>query len=238
MGVIIAEQLYCSAGWLTSNNGNKGIYSIRATYVSDLVVPDLVNTLCGDLDRKRQLCRSRSPLCRLPRPTLNNPESQNPYFIMAQGSKVHKNPREIVTTSKLCYRYVCNIRYIFLNLDPFIYALFQHVFLFQHVDEENSYLCGYLKIKGLTEEFPTLTTFFDGEIISKKYPFLTRKWDADEDVDKKHWVGIYLKNITEVELFFLGYAYHNGLILFFRANLTHFASTPKHLILIPLITMH
>ncbi|GFG36489.1 hypothetical protein Cfor_11827 [Coptotermes formosanus] len=57
----------------------------------------------------------------------------------------------------------------------------------QHVDEENSYLCGYLKIKGLTEEFPTLTTFFDGEIISKKYPFLTRKWDADEDVDKKHW---------------------------------------------------
>ncbi|CAG5101202.1 Similar to Gid4: Glucose-induced degradation protein 4 homolog (Mus musculus) [Cotesia congregata] len=42
----------------------------------------------------------------------------------------------------------------------------------QHVDEENSYLCGYLKIKGLTEEFPTLTTFFDGEIISKKYPLL------------------------------------------------------------------
>lgn len=61
----------------------------------------------------------------------------------------------------------------------------------QHVDEENSYLCGYLKIKGLTEEFPTLTTFFDGEIISAKYPFLTRKWDADEDVDRKHWVCYY-----------------------------------------------
>lgn len=61
--------------------------------------------------------------------------------------------------------------------------------LLQHVDEENSYLCGYLKIKGLTEEFPTLTTFFDGEIISAKYPFLTRKWDADEDVDRKHWVS-------------------------------------------------
>ncbi|KAL1422978.1 hypothetical protein MTO96_021570 [Rhipicephalus appendiculatus] len=57
----------------------------------------------------------------------------------------------------------------------------------QHVDEANSYLCGYLKIKGLTEEYPTLTTFFDGEIISEKYPFLTRKWDADEEVDKKHW---------------------------------------------------
>ncbi len=54
---------------------------------------------------------------------------------------------------------------------------------------EKAYLCGYLKISGLTEEFPTLTTFFDGEIISKKHPFLTRKWDADEDVDRKHWVS-------------------------------------------------
>uniref|UniRef100_A0A8I6AAM6 GID complex subunit 4 n=1 Tax=Rattus norvegicus TaxID=10116 RepID=A0A8I6AAM6_RAT len=69
----------------------------------------------------------------------------------------------------------------------------------QHVDTGNSYLCGYLKIKanrslGLTAspsicqlEYPTLTTFFEGEIISKKHPFLTRKWDADEDVDRKHW---------------------------------------------------
>ena len=64
------------------------------------------------------------------------------------------------------------------------------VFCLQHVDHANSYLCGYLKIKGLTEEFPTLTTFFDGEIISKKHPFLTRKWDADEDVDRKHWVRV------------------------------------------------
>lgn len=57
----------------------------------------------------------------------------------------------------------------------------------QHVDEENAYLCGYLKIKNLTDEYPEMVTFFDGEIISEKHPFLTRKWDADEDVDKKHW---------------------------------------------------
>ncbi|RNA41039.1 glucose-induced degradation 4 -like protein [Brachionus plicatilis] len=57
----------------------------------------------------------------------------------------------------------------------------------QQVDIENSYLCGFLKIKGLTDEYPTLTTFFDAEIISKKHPFLTRKWDADEEVDRKHW---------------------------------------------------
>ncbi|KAG7263022.1 hypothetical protein CRUP_016797 [Coryphaenoides rupestris] len=56
-----------------------------------------------------------------------------------------------------------------------------------HVTTEDSFLCGYLKIKGLTEEYPTLTTFFAGEIISRKRPFLTRKWDADEDVDRKHW---------------------------------------------------
>ena len=65
-------------------------------------------------------------------------------------------------------------------------------------------MCGYLKIHGLTEvrsslasgkstifmsmkEYPTLTTFFEGEIISERYPFLTRKWDASEEVDKKHW---------------------------------------------------
>jgi len=59
--------------------------------------------------------------------------------------------------------------------------------VFHHVDLERSYICGYLLIRGLTDEFPTLSTFFDGEIISKRYPFLTRKWEADEDVDRRHW---------------------------------------------------
>ncbi|EDV28268.1 uncharacterized protein TRIADDRAFT_53720 [Trichoplax adhaerens] len=59
--------------------------------------------------------------------------------------------------------------------------------ILQNVDMENSFICGYLTIKNLTDEYPYLTTFFDGEIIGKKYPFHTRKWDADEDVDRKHW---------------------------------------------------
>ncbi|XP_056153101.1 glucose-induced degradation protein 4 homolog isoform X2 [Lampris incognitus] len=53
---------------------------------------------------------------------------------------------------------------------------------------------GHQKSKGnsydvevVLQEYPTLTTFFAGEIISRKRPFLTRKWDADEDVDRKHW---------------------------------------------------
>ena len=68
---------------------------------------------------------------------------------------------------------------------------------FQHVDEEAAYLCGYLKIKNLTDEYPEMVTFFDGEIISEKHPFLTRKWDADEDVDKKHWVEASVTQFPE-----------------------------------------
>ena len=77
--------------------------------------------------------------------------------------------------------------------------------ILQYVNIEECYLCGYLKIKGLTEEYPTLTTFFDGEIISQKHPFLTRKWEADEDVDRKHWVRnnnvFILKMVTSTHFF-------------------------------------
>lgn len=90
----------------------------------------------------------------------------------------------------------------------------------QHVDEENSYLCGYLKIKGLTEEFPTLTTFFDGEIISKRFPFLTRKWDADEDVDKKHWVYVYFFTVHIAILI-------DMFLANFRASFCHFINMQK-----------
>lgn len=39
----------------------------------------------------------------------------------------------------------------------------------QHVNLTESTLCGYLHIKGLTEEYPELTTFFDAEVsISQK----------------------------------------------------------------------
>lgn len=98
----------------------------------------------------------------------------------------------------------------------------------QHVDEENSYLCGYLQINGLTDEYPTLTTFFDGEIISQKYPFLTRKWDADEDVDKKHWVNsniLYFRKSVVLLVF----------INIFRANLLLLVNMQRHLIQIILI---
>ena len=58
------------------------------------------------------------------------------------------------------------------------------------VDLENAFLCGFLKIKKLTKEFPELTTYFDGEIICRKHPFATKKWEADEETDRKHWVSV------------------------------------------------
>ncbi|KAL2006124.1 hypothetical protein VTN00DRAFT_9778 [Thermoascus crustaceus] len=59
----------------------------------------------------------------------------------------------------------------------------------KHVDMAESYLCGYLRIQGLTEDHPTLTTFFEGEMIGPKYGFQTRHeaWGATEKIDMHHW---------------------------------------------------
>ena len=74
-----------------------------------------------------------------------------------------------------------------------------------------SFLCGYLRIQGmvaincvspmlltiadtgpflgLTEDHPTLTTYFEGEIIGSKYTFLTQHqdWGSTDKVDLQHW---------------------------------------------------
>ena len=62
------------------------------------------------------------------------------------------------------------------------YAVEVHI---QHVDIKNEALSGYLKIAGLTDEFPELTTFFEGEIVGHRHSFLTQKWDADETTDRE-----------------------------------------------------
>ncbi|KAF9646371.1 hypothetical protein BDM02DRAFT_3099876 [Thelephora ganbajun] len=55
------------------------------------------------------------------------------------------------------------------------------------VDFSSSFLCGYLRIRGLTEDWPELTTYFDAEIIGSRYGFLTRNWGATEQEDMVHW---------------------------------------------------
>ncbi|GAB7350923.1 hypothetical protein MBLNU459_g1434t1 [Dothideomycetes sp. NU459] len=57
------------------------------------------------------------------------------------------------------------------------------------VDMEESFLCGYLRIQGLTDDHPTLTTYFEGEIIGTKHSFKTAhpEWGSTEKVDMQHW---------------------------------------------------
>lgn len=77
----------------------------------------------------------------------------------------------------------------------------------KHVDLRESFLCGYLKIQGtllvfshpfsypiltgtgLTDDHPTLTTYFEGEIIGPKYGFTTQhpSWGATDKIDLSHW---------------------------------------------------
>lgn len=49
------------------------------------------------------------------------------------------------------------------SLSPLLTLLFFSLPI-QHVNLAESTLCGYLHIKGLTEEYPELTTFFDAEV--------------------------------------------------------------------------
>ncbi|KAF7792982.1 hypothetical protein EIP86_004087 [Pleurotus ostreatoroseus] len=55
------------------------------------------------------------------------------------------------------------------------------------VDFAASHLCGYLRIRGLTDDWPELTTYFDAEIIGARHGFLTRNWGATEQEDMVHW---------------------------------------------------
>ncbi|CCM02093.1 uncharacterized protein FIBRA_04170 [Fibroporia radiculosa] len=55
------------------------------------------------------------------------------------------------------------------------------------VDFSSSHLCGYLRIRGLTDDWPELTTYFDAQIIGSRYGFLTQNWGASEQEDMVHW---------------------------------------------------
>lgn len=55
------------------------------------------------------------------------------------------------------------------------------------MDFASSFLCGYLCIQNLTDDWPELTTYFDAEIIGSRYGFLTQNWGANEPEDMLHW---------------------------------------------------
>lgn len=55
------------------------------------------------------------------------------------------------------------------------------------VNMQDSTLGGYLSIRGLTSEWPELTTYFDAEIIGRQHRFVTKRWGATEADDIRHW---------------------------------------------------
>lgn len=59
----------------------------------------------------------------------------------------------------------------------------------KNVDLNQGFMCGYFKIDGLSDHHPTLVTYFQGEIISDKHSFLTKRplWGANEKTDISHW---------------------------------------------------
>jgi len=58
----------------------------------------------------------------------------------------------------------------------------------ESIDYETHTLNGRLTICNLQPEPNSeTTTFFHGEIICEKNPFLTRKWESEYDIDFEHW---------------------------------------------------
>lgn len=56
-----------------------------------------------------------------------------------------------------------------------------------HISLQESFAGGYLNIRGLTSEYPSLTTYFEAEIIGPHHGFITKKWDTDPEIDLRHW---------------------------------------------------
>lgn len=46
---------------------------------------------------------------------------------------------------------------------------------------------GQIHLMGSAGDNPTKLAYFEGEIISKKHSFLTRKWNVTTEIDRKHW---------------------------------------------------
>ncbi|KAJ2852830.1 hypothetical protein J3B02_003412, partial [Coemansia erecta] len=58
----------------------------------------------------------------------------------------------------------------------------------KYVDMGVPELCGHFTIRGLTPDLPTLTTYFDAQIVgSGSSSFVTNQWDASVDTDRTHW---------------------------------------------------
>ena len=80
----------------------------------------------------------------------------------------------------LCITGLTDVRFL-VNV-PALFSVFVFSFKSPHSRPSRALPQNYV------QDYPTLTTCFEAEIISPKYPFLTRKWDANERIDRTHWV--------------------------------------------------
>ena len=55
------------------------------------------------------------------------------------------------------------------------------------------------------QEYPHLTTFFDGEIIGEKHPFLTRKWVRDNFCMSEELMICIKFSYLSIDLTFYGF---------------------------------
>lgn len=71
----------------------------------------------------------------------------------------------------------------------------------KHADLAKATVSGYLKISKLTDNIPNLVTYFDGEIISPRYSFLTKhkEWGSSCESDLQHWQRFVAFKILESE---------------------------------------
>lgn len=90
------------------------------------------------------------------------------------------------------------------------------------VDLSKSYLCGYLKIQGLTESHPEIVTFFESEIISETHSFFTenKDWGANDKIDIQHWTkfqnwrtSLPVKKILDKNYIHKNYLNHNNIYM-------------------------
>ncbi|CAG8447147.1 8334_t:CDS:2 [Acaulospora morrowiae] len=192
---------------------------------SSPVISTTANTISGNASSLPDKCMCVDGVCLDPSHKHQEEQQRNCQEKLTQQQLAQKRKRRLSLTTEISsVRLMPTTTCSLYSGSKFIgkqtsgnhsYEVTVHI---QHVDLSESFLCGYLHIKGLTEDYPDLTTFFEAEIIGRKYSFLTKKWDANDEVDKDHWTKFpafrpLYKNIKKDGFV---YDFHNKDFIFMR----------------------
>lgn len=99
-----------------------------------------------------------------------------------------------------------------------------------NVNLNNSELSGLLTIHGLTESYPLITTFFNGEIIGPNYSFITgqdrNNWGSNLRNDIQHWSRFTPFRKLDIDLFKLN---NNNISEQTKDTIAHKISSSGHI---------